>query len=130
MDKSIRAGISGFLIAVAINLFSPVYLDFIPSFLAAIFAIYTFRLGALRDSLVAAFMTYIFNEGVLGTITLAMLYMENKPYELTVEVWMVFSPIVTSITALIAGYVGVRLVQRMKPAHELPPSLPPPLPPV
>ena len=130
MDRSIRAGISGALIAITINLFSPVYLDFIPSFLAAIFIVYIFRLGAFRDSLVAAFMTYIFNEGVLGTITLAMLYIENKPYELTVEVWMVFSPIVTSITALIAGYVGMRLAQRMKPAQELPPSLPPPLPPV
>jgi len=130
MDRSIRAGISGFSMAITINLFSPVYLDFIPSFLAAIFAIYIFRLGTLKEGLVAAFMTYIFNEGVLGTMTLAMLYTENKPYELTVESWMVFSPIVTSITALIAGYIGMRLVQRIKPSHELPPSLPPPLPPV
>jgi len=133
MDRSIQAGISGTLLAIVINLFLPVslgFFDFIPSFLAAIFIIYTFRLGALRDGLIVAFMTYIFNDGVLGTLTLAMLYVLNEPYELTVESWMIFSPIVTSITALIAGYIGVRLVQRIKPAHELPPSLPPPLPPV
>jgi len=42
----------------------------------------------------------------------------------------VFYPIVNAVTALIAGYVGVRLAKRMKPTHELPPSLPPPIPPV
>ena len=45
MDQSIKAGVYGFLLAVVINLFSPIYLDFIPSFLVAILAIYIFRLG-------------------------------------------------------------------------------------
>lgn len=130
MDKSIRAGISGTLIAIIINLFSPLYLDFIPSFLAAVFTIYIFRLGALKDGLVASFMTYIFTQGILSTITAATYYVTNTEYTLTIDVWIVLSPIVTAITALIAGYIGVRLVQRMKPARELPPSLPPPLPPV
>jgi len=130
MDRSIKAGVSGFLLAVVINLFSPVYLDFIPSFLAAIFAIYIFRLGVLRDGLVAAFITYIFNDGILGTIDLATLYLANEPYTLPIDIWTMFSPIVTSITALIAGYIGVWLVQKMKLARELPPSLPPQIPPV
>lgn len=130
MDRTIRAGVSGALIAIMINLFSPVSLDFIPSFFAAIFTIYIFRLGTLKDGLVAAFMTYIFNEGILSTLIAATYYLTNEPYQLTIDIWIVFSPIVTPITALIAGYVGVRLVQRMKPALELPPSLPPPIPPV
>jgi len=135
MDRSIRAGISGALLAIVIELFLPVdlgFFDFLPSFFAAVLIIFTFRLEALRDGFVAAFMTYIFDQGVVGTLVLATYYIANEPYTLTVDILLVFSPIVTSISALIAGYAGVRLVKRMKPAHELQqqPPLPPPLPPV
>jgi len=133
MDRSISAGITGFILAVIITIFLPVpsFLSFVPSFLAAIFAIYIFRLGVLKDGLVAAFMTYIFNVGILNTIDFATLYVEDEPYpSFQIDLGILFSPLLYSITALIAGYVGVWLVQRMKPARELPPSLPPPLPPV
>jgi len=126
MDRSIQAGFSGALIAITVNLFSPMYFYFIPSFFAALFVIYLFRLGTLKDCLIASFMTYIFNEGILSSLASAILYVADEPYMLTLDIWMVFSPVVTSISALIAGYIGVRLVQRMKPT----PSLPPPLPPV
>lgn len=131
MDRSIKAGVSGFLLAVVINLFSPVYLYFIPSFLVAILVIYIFRLGTLKDGLVAAFMTYIFTDGILGTIVLAMSYFANEPYpSFDVDVWTMLSPIVSAVTAVIAGYIGVRLAQKRKSARELPPSPPPQLPPV
>jgi uncharacterized membrane protein len=131
MDRSIKAGVSGFLLAVVINLFSPIYLDFVPSFLVAILAIYIFRLGALKDGLVVAFMTYIFSNGILGTIVLATSYFANEPYpSFNVDVWTMFSPIVTAVTAVIAGYIGVWLAQKRKPAQELPLSPPPQLPPV
>ena len=131
MDRSIKAGVSGFLLAVVINLFSPIYLDFVPSFLVAILAIYIFRLGTLKDGLVAAFMTYIFSDGILGTISLATLYFANEPYpSFDVDVWTMFSPIVSAVTAVIAGYIGVRLAQKRKPAQELPAPIPPQLPPV
>ena len=121
MDRSIESGILGFSLAVGINLFLPVYLYFIPSFLAAILAIYVFRLGELRDGLVAAFMTYIFGDGILSTITLATFYFANEPYpSFTVDVWIMLSPIVSAVTAVIAGFIGVRLAQRRKPAPELP----------
>jgi hypothetical protein len=131
MDRSIKAGVFGFLLAIIINLFSPIYLDFIPSFLAAILAIYIFRLEALKDGLVAAFITYIFCEGILGTIELAMWYFANKPYpSFNVDIWTMFSPIVSAVTAVIAGYIGVWLAQKRETARELPPTLPPQLPPV
>lgn len=138
MDRSIRAGISGALLAIVIELFVSipiVFFSFIPPFLAAIFIVFIFRLEVLKDGLVAAFMTYILNEGILGTLSLVTFYITNpnQPYpSFNVDILTVFYPIVTSITALIAGYVGVRLAQRMKPIHELQPqpSLPPPLPPV
>jgi hypothetical protein len=123
MDQSIRAGIIGFSLAIIINLFSPIYLDFIPSFLAAILVIYFFRLGTLRDGLVAAFMTYILSNGILGTISLAILYFSNEPYpSFDVDVWTMLSPIVSAVTAVIAGYIGVWLARKRKPLEE-PPQL-------
>ena len=107
MDRSIKAGVYGFLLAVVINLFSLIYLDFyldfIPSFLVAILVIYIFRLGTLKDGLVAAFMTYIFTDGILGTIVLAMSYFANEPYpSFNVDVWTMLSPIASAVTAVIA----------------------------
>jgi hypothetical protein len=131
MDQSIKAGVYGFLLAVVINLFLPIYLDFIPSFLVAILVVYIFRLGALKDGLVAAFMTYIFTDGILGTIVLAMSYFANEPYpSFNVDVWIMLSPVVQAVTAVIAGYIGARLAQKRKPAQELPAPIPPQLPPV
>jgi hypothetical protein len=63
MDRCVKSGIFGFSLMVIINIFSPIDLDFIPSFVAAILAIYVFRLGEFRDGLVVAFMTYIFGRG-------------------------------------------------------------------
>ena len=134
MDRSIKAGVSGFLLAVVINLFSlfsSIYLDFVPSFLVAILVIYVFRLGTLKEGLVAAFMTYIFCDGILNTLGLASYYFANESIpSFNVDVWTMFSPIVSAVTAVIAGYIGVRLAQKGKPARELPPSPPPQLPPV
>jgi hypothetical protein len=122
MDSSIKAGVSGFLLAIVINVLSPVYLDLIPSFLAAIVAIYVFRLGTLKDGLVAAFMTYIFNDGILGTITLATLYFTNESYpSFNIDVWTMLSPAVSAVTAVIAAYVGVRVAKIGKPPRELQP---------
>ena len=132
MDRSMRAGISGFLLALTINFLTSGLLYFIPSFLAAILIIYLYRIETLRDSLVAAFMTYIFNDGILSTIVLATYYFENMPYEVSVDIWLVLYPIANAVTAMIAGYVGIWLVHKMKPTRELPrpPPLPPPMQPV
>lgn len=130
MDQSIKSGIFGFSLVVIINLFSPIYLDFISSFFVAILAVYMFRLSTLKDGLVAAFMTYIFSDGILGTTTLATLYLTNKPYTLPVDILTMFFPIVQATTTVIAGYIGVWLVQKMRLTRELPQPLPPQLPPV
>jgi hypothetical protein len=130
MDPSIKAGISGFVLALVINLFSPVYLYFVPSFLAAILVVYIFRLGALKDGLVAAFITYVFTDGLLSTISLATFYSENKPYpSFNVDVWTMFYPLVWAVTAIIAAYVGVWLTQKRKPPPGLPSATSPQLPP-
>jgi hypothetical protein len=131
MDRCISAGIFGFLLAVTINLFSPVYLYFVPSFLASIIAIYAFRLETLREGLVASFMAYIFNDGILGTISLATFYFANEQYPaFTVDVWTMISPIVSAVSAMVVAYLGMLFAQARKPAQELPPivqsQVPPP----
>jgi hypothetical protein len=134
VDRSIRAGITGAIMAVVINGFSPIPLYFIPSFLAAILVIILFRLGTLKDGLIVAFMTYLFNVEILSFLAAAQYY--NTAYTIPlVGLDIVLSPIFDLITALIAGLVGPWLVHRMKPAppspeHELPPPMPKPLPPV
>ena len=137
MDQSIKAGVYGFMLAIIINLLLaslltlPDILSFIPSFVAAIFTIYISRLETLKDGLVAAFMTYIFSDGILGTIVLATSYFANEPYpSFNIDVWIMLSPVVQAVTAVIAGYIGVRLAQKRKPAQELPAPIPPQLPPV
>jgi pheromone shutdown protein TraB len=131
MDQSIKAGAFGVSLVVIIDVLSPIYLDFVLPFLAAILAVYIFRLETFKDGLVASFMTYILSDGILSTIGLATFYAANKQYTLSVDLWTVFNPIVTSITALIAGYIGVLLVQKTRrESRELPAPLPPQLPPV
>jgi hypothetical protein len=132
MDRSIRAGISGFFLAIVINLFTSGLLYFIPSFLAAMLTIYVYRLETLKDGFVTAFMTYIFNDGILSTIVLATYYFENLPYEVSIDIWLVLYPIANAVTAMIAGYIGIWFVHKMKPTRKLPPPfpLPPPIQPV
>jgi hypothetical protein len=134
MDRAVQAGIYGFILGVIINLFLAQFLGlfaFILSFLAAIFVIYIFRLETLREGLVAAFMTYIFTDGILGTMSLLLLYLENKPYPaFNVDIFTIFYPIASSISAFIAGYVGVRSAPKKKQTQEFRPSPPPPIPPV
>jgi hypothetical protein len=120
MDRSIVAGITGFLLAVVINVLSPVSLYFVPSFLVAILVIYFFRLGTLKDGLVAVFMIYVFNDGIYETLVGATLYNQLYP-AFYVDAWTVISPIVSAVTAVIAAYIGVLFAQARKPAEELPP---------
>ena len=114
LDQSIKAGVYGFLLAVVINLVSPIYLYFIPSFLAAMLVVYLYRIGTLKDGLIVAFTIYIFNDAFLNTIGLASLFLANEMYTWSVDIWTVLYPTINTITALIATYIGVWLVQKRK----------------
>jgi len=130
MDRSIKAGIYGFILAVVINLFSPTYLDFVPSFAAAILVIFIFGVDTFKEGLVSAFMTYFFTIEVLNTLVGAIYYYSNEQYPaITFDVYSVLSPIVSAVTAVIAAYVGVWLAKKRKPQQTTlpivqPPSLP------
>lgn len=126
MDKCIKAGVFGTSLAIIVNLFSPVYLYFVPSLLVAIFVVYVFRLETLKDGLVTVFMTYIFNDGILTTASLALLYLTNESYpSITIDTWVILSPIVSAASAVIAAYIGVWLAKTRKPIQESPQPIPP-----
>jgi hypothetical protein len=121
MDSSLKAGIYGFILAFAVNVTSPVNLYFLPSFLAALLVTYFFRLSTLKDGLVAAFITYIFNDGVLNTLGYASFYFTNEQISaFTVDVWTMLFPIVSAASAVVAAYVGVWLANKRKPTSVLP----------
>jgi hypothetical protein len=115
MDQSIKAGIVGIVLAVFIDGSVPIQppLDFLPAFLIVIFAIFVFRLNTLKDGLVVAFMTYVFTNGILGTIEFAYYYASNQAYAISpVTLNVVFDPIITAISAFIAAYAGVWLAKK------------------
>jgi hypothetical protein len=129
MDQAIKAGISGFVIAVIISVISPVDLDFMPELLASVIAIYIFGLKTFKDGLLVALITYLFSLGVLGSITLAIYFIPNEPFNLTLNAWMVLDQIVTPLSALFAAFIGVWLAKsrRLPEAQPRPPA---PIPPV
>ena len=132
MDRCVNAGISGALLSVLLNLFLlgpllPVYLYFLPSFLAAIFAIYITKLRTTREGLVAALMTFVLGDGIFNTLNNAAYYFStSEPYTFVVDIGIVVSPILSAFFALLAGYIGVRLVGKARPTQEMPqPPMPP-----
>jgi hypothetical protein len=117
MDQSIKAGILGIVLAVFVNLsiLVPAPFDFLPTFVIAIFAIYVFRLTTFKDGLIATFMTYIFNEGIINTLILADYYTSNRPYTLTITTYLIPDPIITATSAIIAAYIGTWLAKKRTP---------------
>lgn len=129
MDQTIKAGISGVIIAVVINSLSPDYLYFLPQFIASIIAIYIYGIKTFKDGLLATFTTYLFTEWVVGVIVVAGLFATNEPYNLTVDTSVLFDQISTTLTALLAGPIGVMLAKK-RPEKTTPPPPPPALPPL
>ena len=127
MDRSIKAGIYGFILAVVINLFSPTYLDFVPSFVAAILVIFIFDIDTFKEGLVSAFMTYFFTIEAVNALVGAVYYYSNEPYPaFTFDAYSVVSPIVAAVTAVIAAYVGVWLAKKRRPQQTTLPIVQPP----
>jgi hypothetical protein len=133
MDQSIKAGILGTILTVfvSITIYVPSPFDFLPIFIVSIFIVYIFRLSTLKDALLAVFMTYVFNNGILGTLTLAIYYTNNEPYTFPVDPYTILSPIITSISVIIAAYIGVWLAKKRapppqkqpQPSTDIPPEL-------
>lgn len=134
MDRSIRAGIFGFILVIIVNFFLPpapsfvnFLLNFIPQFLISLFVIYTFRLRTFKDGLVAALMTYALSYGVLQTLEAALLYGQNKIQQsFTIDAGVIASPIIWAGTAVLAAYLGVWIagMRQPPPRQEQQPTIP------
>jgi hypothetical protein len=134
MDRSIKAGIYGFVLVVIVELFLPevpsylnFYINFVPSFLVSLLVIYIFRLRDFKDGLVAAFMTYILSYGIVETLGFAALYLEKSSLpSVTVDAGVISLPIVWAGTAVLAGYLGVMIAKtRQQPRRpESEPTIP------
>ena len=119
------AGLSGAFLSVFANLFSGVYLYFLPSFLASIIVIYIFRINRFREALTAALAVYIFADGIFGRFILGYLYINGIPYVVNEipQIWDVLSYVFSPISAFIAGYVGVKITPKTK-GSQMPTSFP------
>lgn len=125
MDQTIKAGISGLIIAVVITVISPINLDFVPQLVASIIAIYIFDIRTNKDGILAALMTYLFSIGILGSISLALLSVSNEIINFPTDAWSIIDQTFTPLTALAAAYVGVWLTKMRRPMATPPPPPPP-----
>jgi len=106
---------------------------FVPSFAVVILVIYVFGLASVKEGLLVAFMTYVFSDGITGTIILTDLYLSGKPYAFDIDPYILVLQLIYPLTAAIAGYVGVKLVQKLRPPTketQPPTSFPPPQEPI
>lgn len=129
MDKLIKAGIAGFVIAVVVDLFSPVDLLFVPPFVASMIAIYFFELKAVKDAVLVALIIYIFSDWVWGSLGVIALLVSKQSITYTVDIWITLNQVLGPITALLAGLAGSELAEkgrRPTTLSHLPPTVPVP----
>jgi len=120
MDQSIKAGIIGVILAVFADFsvppkYTPPPLDFLPTFVVAVFVIFIFRLVTVKDGLLTAFVTYFFSQTIVDTTELAYFYAKNEAYSFTVTQSILVNPVITAASAVIATYVGVWLAKKRTP---------------
>jgi hypothetical protein len=72
-------------------------------------------------------MTYIISEGIVDTIALATYYLTNQIQQsFTIDIGTILSPILWAGTAVLAGYLGIRIAKTRQPLQrqETEPTIP------
>jgi hypothetical protein len=119
IGRILQAGVIGAFVSILISSFSPSGLDlyFIPSFVSSLIAIYLSRARRLDEALAIALAVYLFADGIVAGIALGTLYAQDVPladlygnYVPTLVDVIMYTA--NPITAVIAGYIGVRLTSR------------------
>jgi len=127
LGKIIQAGVLGALISVMISSLQPpdIRLYFIPSFVSSVLVVFLFKARRLEEAVALAFSVYLFADAIVNGIILGSLYFQDIPlsevyrgYELTFldVVTYIFNP----VSALIAAYLGNRLIAGGRPEQEQP----------
>lgn len=117
--RILQAGVIGAFLSVSISFFSPSGLDlyFIPSFLSSLIAIYLSRARRFGEAVTIALTVYLFADGILTGLMLGTIYAEGISLS---DAYAGYMPTLVDIimytadpvTAVIAGYIGVRLTSR------------------
>lgn len=105
-------GLVGAFLSVMISSFTStanINMYFIPSFVSSIFIIYIYKVNDFREALIAAFMVYLFADGILGTLVLGQYYWMHEEIGFTPEFLDVLLYPFTAISAFVAAYIGIRL---------------------
>jgi len=121
LGRILQAGVIGAFLSIMISSFSQgVDLYFIPSFLSSLVAIYLSRARRLVEAVAIALAVYLFADGILTGIALGSLYSGGIPLA---DLYGSYVPTLLDaimyaadpVTAVVAGYVGVRLTTRGQP---------------
>jgi len=127
LARILQAGVLGAFLSVMISSLSPsgINLYFIPSFLSSLLVIFMSRSKRLDEAVTVSLAVYIFADAVWAGITLGSLYFQDIPLADIYGNWVpnlvdVVMYTVSPITAIIAGYVGVRLNFRTRVAERPP----------
>lgn len=126
MEPVFKAGIAGVIVSFVITfVFFQFNLYFFPSFVASLIVIYFYELKATKDALLATFITYMFTDWVIGS--LSYLVSLDQTFTITVDVGMALGLISTPLTALVAGFMGAEFAKTRR--HAIPTLQPVPIPP-
>lgn len=119
IGRILQAGVMGAFLSILISSFSPQGVDmyFIPSFLSSLIAIYLSRARRLDEAVTIALTIYVFADGILTGIALGTLYAEGISLG---DIYAGYVPTLIDVimytadpvTAIVAGYIGVRLTSR------------------
>lgn len=119
IGRILQAGVLGAFLSLSISFFSPSGLDlyFIPSFFSSLVAIFMFRARRLGEAVTVALAVYLFADGILTGMMLGTVYVEGISLS---DVYAGYVPTLVDVimytadpvTAVIAGYIGVRLTSR------------------
>jgi len=125
--RILQAGVLGAFFSVMISSFSPqnINMYFIPSFLSSLLTIFMSRSKRLDEAVTVSLAVYLFADAILAGIALGSLYIQDVPladlygnYVPTLVDVIMYT--VSPITAVVAGYIGVRLSARTRAAERPP----------
>ncbi len=120
--NSLKIGVLGAFLSVAISMFSPIPL--IPSFIASLIVIYFSKAGEIEDAMIIALTVYVLTEAITSGMVLGSLYINGESfaslygdYVPTLEDVIMY--VVSPVTPFIAGYIGAKIAPKKREKPDL-----------
>jgi hypothetical protein len=120
ISRLLQAGLSGAFISVLLQFFIPSsQLYFLPSFAGALIAIYVFQARRLDEAIIISLSVYLFADAIIVGIIFGSIYIETGDIALSqlyegqvLTLFDIVMYVANPVTALIAGYIGNRLISK------------------